>query len=280
MDNSIFIIIFAGLFVLMVPVALYFASKHGKQLGKPTIPKGERPPKSPNFYRIYIRKLGKIKKRYGVELDSLAKFKNFDGEKWFKQYALSAAKDVYKHNLQVVSEFNEAVKNWESQGAEYTGKVLTIADSIKVTIYYTYTTPAGKKTYQDRFVGVFKLGNVMSDIVNTSEELSGFMPVDDWLDSGQSACEYTGVYILFNADKDMYYVGQAKNVGKRIDQHRTGRGGNPDVYFDWRSGDHFFIKTISLSDSDFDNLDRLEMYMIDKYDACVSGYNKTVGNQV
>lgn len=126
-----------------------------------------------------------------------------------------------------------------------------------------------------------KYANYYKDIqFNINEVPDGFIPLDNWVSFEQKGCTYTGVYVLYNNNKKMYYVGQAKNVAKRIDQHRTGHGGNPDVYFDIRSGDTFFIRTMSLSESAFDNLDDFEKKMISYYDAYRTGYNKTSGNNV
>ncbi len=44
--------------------------------------------------------------------------------------------------------------------------------------------------------------------------------------------DFTGVYILYNQTKNMYYVGQGKSVFQRINSHFTGHG-NGDVYADY-----------------------------------------------
>ena len=55
----------------------------------------------------------------------------------------------------------------------------------------------------------------------------------------------------------MYYVGQATRVLYRVNQHFTGNG-NPDVYSDYRSGDTFALKMVKLTESGYDDLDKLE----------------------
>lgn len=92
-----------------------------------------------------------------------------------------------------------------------------------------------------------------------------------------SQYDFEGVYILFNHDKNMHYVGQSKSVFTRINAHLTGHG-NGDVYADYKYGDHFSIKTISLKDSGFHTLNELERRTIQAYDAYAKGYNKTRGN--
>jgi hypothetical protein len=89
--------------------------------------------------------------------------------------------------------------------------------------------------------------------------------------------DVVGVYIIHNKSKNMYYVGQAKRLFFRLNQHFTGHG-NGVVYADYKYGDDFTIQMIKLSDSGYYDLDKLEKDMIQKYDAYNSGYNRTSGN--
>ncbi|MBD5584871.1 MAG: GIY-YIG nuclease family protein [Clostridia bacterium] len=89
---------------------------------------------------------------------------------------------------------------------------------------------------------------------------------------------FAGVYILFNSTKNMYYVGQAKEVLNRVNAHFTGKG-NGDVYADYKYGDKFTIKMIALEKSGFKTLNDLERNTIMTYDSFASGYNKTRGNK-
>lgn len=98
------------------------------------------------------------------------------------------------------------------------------------------------------------------------------------LKNGSQLQDFTGVYILHNSSKDMYYVGQGKSVFKRVNAHFTGHG-NGDVYADYKYGDAFTIRMISLVNSGFNNLDELERNTIAAYDAYNKGYNRTRGNR-
>lgn len=89
---------------------------------------------------------------------------------------------------------------------------------------------------------------------------------------------FSGVYILYNYDKDLYYVGQGKKIFNRINAHFTGKG-NGDVYADYKYGDKFGIRMISLKESKFKTLNELERYAIQAYSAYSKGYNKTRGNK-
>jgi len=95
----------------------------------------------------------------------------------------------------------------------------------------------------------------------------------------QSEFDFTGIYLIHNLNFDVYYVGQSVHVLQRVRQHFTGKGGNPDVYFDYRSGDQFTIQTLSLTESKYQSLNRLEKDAIDCYDAFDQGYNNTIGNK-
>lgn len=89
---------------------------------------------------------------------------------------------------------------------------------------------------------------------------------------------FTGVYILHNKTKDLYYVGQGKKVFNRINSHLTGSG-NGDVYADYKYKDSFTIRTIALEGSGFKSLDELERHAIETYDAYKKGYNRNRGNR-
>ena len=89
---------------------------------------------------------------------------------------------------------------------------------------------------------------------------------------------FEGVYILHNKTKDLYYIGQAKKILDRVNNHFTGKG-NGDVYADYKYGDKFVIRMIALEGSGFESLNELERNMIAKYDAVSKGYNKTKGNR-
>lgn len=90
--------------------------------------------------------------------------------------------------------------------------------------------------------------------------------------------EFVGCYILHNKTKDKYYVGQAKQVVSRVKAHLAGRG-NGDVYADYKYGDDFEVRTISLVLSGYPSLNRLERDLIRRYDAYTKGYNRTRGNR-
>lgn len=81
-----------------------------------------------------------------------------------------------------------------------------------------------------------------------------------------------------NVIRDMYYVGQSVRVLARVTQHLSGHG-NGDLYADYKYGDKFMVRTISLTESGYQSLNDLERDMIAAYDAYRTGYNATRGNR-
>jgi len=94
----------------------------------------------------------------------------------------------------------------------------------------------------------------------------------------QTQGDMVGVYVIYNHNKNMYYVGQATRLFFRVNQHMTGHG-NGDVYADYKRGrDKMTIQLFPLANSGYYDLDKFEKDMIAKYDAYNKGYNKTAGN--
>lgn len=89
--------------------------------------------------------------------------------------------------------------------------------------------------------------------------------------------DIVGVYVIMNVTRKLPYVGQAKRLFFRVNQHLTGHG-NGDVYADYKYGDEFTIKLIPLISTEHGNIDKLEKDTIDYYGAYDEGYNRTRGN--
>ena len=85
-----------------------------------------------------------------------------------------------------------------------------------------------------------------------------------------------GVYILYNQTKNKYYIGQAKQILKRIRDHFEVE----DVARDFLNGDKIQVKFLTASElgSDY-RLDHIEKTGIEIFDAGKTGYNKTQGNK-
>lgn len=90
--------------------------------------------------------------------------------------------------------------------------------------------------------------------------------------------EKKGVYIIWNKTKNKYYVGQSKDVYKRLFTQHFVKANVKNIIFakDWYEGDEFFYKLIELQTKD--ELDSIEKEYIERYDAFKNGYSNTGGN--
>jgi hypothetical protein len=100
---------------------------------------------------------------------------------------------------------------------------------------------------------------------------------EDWLQSTPPIGDFEGTYVLHNTTDDLYYVGQAVSIHKRLKQHFM-HGGNYDVYADYKYGKQFTVQVYPLKNSGFQSLNEQERHYIEAFDAVRHGYNKTHGN--
>lgn len=127
-------------------------------------------------------------------------------------------------------------------------------------------------------------GNVRKSLDILREELPRYTPYDLGKLMGNETSKIQmiespqGIYIIFNRDRGIYYVGQAKNMVKRAQQHFMLNAGNPEIYEHYCSGEKFIISLIPLEKTTFLSLNDLEDYAIRAYDSYPSGYNRVPGN--
>ena len=101
--------------------------------------------------------------------------------------------------------------------------------------------------------------------------------------SGLEYEKIIGVYVIHNKEKDKYYVGQSKDVMKRIKQHFNGTIPNNTIFAEdyytsqMENRDNIFEFKITKCETK-DELDRLEKELIYQYDSWNNGYNGTSGN--
>lgn len=90
-----------------------------------------------------------------------------------------------------------------------------------------------------------------------------------------------GVYIIWNKTKNKYYVGQSKDLYKRIfTQHFSYKDcdvKNPKFIRDYDAGDEFYLRWEFCNTKD--ELNNLERDYINLYDSFENGYNDTGGNK-
>ena len=108
-----------------------------------------------------------------------------------------------------------------------------------------------------------------------------FKPLKDII--GYEYQKIIGCYIIHNKENDKYYVGQSKDIMKRIKQHFKGTVPNNIIFAeDYYSSalsdksELFEIKIIPCKTKD--ELDSTEKNLISLYDSWNTGYNGTSGN--
>ena len=94
---------------------------------------------------------------------------------------------------------------------------------------------------------------------------------------------FGGCYVIRNNELSKHYVGQSKDVIKRLNQHFAGtKPKQPSFLEDYCNSfwdnkeDLFSVKIIKCSTKD--ELDDVEKKLIEEYDSFKNGYNKTSGN--
>ncbi|MEG9429928.1 MAG: GIY-YIG nuclease family protein [Christensenellaceae bacterium] len=126
----------------------------------------------------------------------------------------------------------------------------------------------------------YKISKVLP-LENTIKNDSSFILLK--LLNGLEYEKIIGCYIIHNRENDKYYVGQSKDVLKRLKQHFKGTiPNNPIFAKDYYTSNYspkdnlFEIKIIKCQTKD--ELDKTEKQLIYEYDAWNNGYNGTSGN--
>lgn len=111
------------------------------------------------------------------------------------------------------------------------------------------------------------------------ETNAGFIPLKDI--NGIEYKKIVGCYIIRNRSNERCYVGQSKDVIKRLKQHFKGTYPNNIIfakdYFAAEDKENLFeIKVFPCATKD--ELDKTEKSLIEQYDSFFNGYNGTSGN--
>ena len=111
------------------------------------------------------------------------------------------------------------------------------------------------------------------------KEKDDFVPLKSF--SGLEYQKIVGCYVIRNNENKKYYVGQSKDVIKRLKQHFKGTVPKNIVfaedYFSSNQKDNLFsVKILHLTTKD--QLDKKERELIEFYDSRNNGYNGTAGN--
>lgn len=123
-----------------------------------------------------------------------------------------------------------------------------------------------------------EIKKLQASIINNSTE-TDFIPISNI--SSFVKQQFAGVYIIKNNENNKCYVGQSKNVLKRLKQHFKGSVPHNVIfaedYYSSNNRDNLFsVKIIPLQTKD--ELDTAERKLIEEYDSFENGYNQTGGN--
>ncbi|WP_416037851.1 GIY-YIG nuclease family protein [Lactococcus formosensis] len=108
-------------------------------------------------------------------------------------------------------------------------------------------------TYLQAKLDLEILGKQKLKNMSVDEIQSGFEDINVILSNMNVFQEdFTGIYILHNYTKNRYYVGQGKNVNRRMLDHFTKSKSKNSILKDYKQGDMFEYKQIKLIESGFD----------------------------
>lgn len=123
--------------------------------------------------------------------------------------------------------------------------------------------------------------NQVTKLKESYDEVS-FIPLKSL--AGFERKKITGCYVIRNTENSKVYVGQSKDVLRRLNQHFKGTVPKNIIFAeDYYNSkldnkvDLFEFRIIELETKD--ELDDTERWLIDYYDAYISGYNGTKGNK-
>lgn len=125
---------------------------------------------------------------------------------------------------------------------------------------------------------------IQYDKINNKEIKLEIIDEEGWTDL-RISCNFSyshlinkkGVYVIWNKTINKYYVGQSKNIGKRLSNHfKDGDVKNIVFAKDWWNGVQFMYKYHLCTTKD--ELDSLEKNFIEEYNSFRNGYNFTSGN--
>lgn len=200
----------------------------------------------------------------------------------FGLYLLFFSKSYKNKLLTKKAILENQIKNLDSKITKSRTEIEQIEQSIddltdELNAYFAQIAENKKTFYAIRDEQLSKVVPLNSDI----EQLSGFFALKDL-----AAFPYekiTGCYVIQNTEKLKYYVGQSKDVIKRLRQHFKGTVPKNIIFAeDYFSSslpnkdELFRVKIIRLETKD--ELDDTERKLIEKYNANIDGYNSTKGN--
>lgn len=217
-----------------------------------------------------IEKIGKAKKSIFLYIISMGIYYSLNSQKRLEKF-----KRQHDQLRTQIDENMAKISQLERNIEISTKNIETIKNNIIVTI----KNIENKKECEKE-----KCANLISQVKPLQDQYiidDSFQPLK--LLSGFEYKKIIGCYVIHNKEKDKYYVGQSKDILRRLKQHFRGTMPNNIIFAeDYYSSkqenkdDLFEIKIIECSTKD--ELDRKEKNLIEFYDSWNKGYNGTSGN--
>ena len=131
-----------------------------------------------------------------------------------------------------------------------------------------------KKAEMKQKLEVFKqTKEQLKDKIKAQIDGKEWKPIESVLKSADKGG--VGIYIMYNETKNKYYVGQAKQLFKRVRDHFIVE----EIAKDFMKGDKIQVKFLTANELDSDyRLDHIEKTGIEIFESDRNGYNKTTGN--
>ena len=171
----------------------------------------------------------------------------------------------------LTTQFNESEQNSPLQIGSLNQEIKYATDQIKRS---SDDIENVKKEYCEKI-------NQVEPLADSVVDSTGFVLLKEL--SGLDYEKIIGVYVIKNRELDKFYVGQSKDVLKRLKNHFTGTEPKNIIFAEdyyqskFDSKDELFEVKIERLETK-DELDKREMELIAEYDAFNNGYNKTAGN--
>lgn len=194
---------------------------------------------------------------------------------WISNYRVNKmnVKDTaIRHNIEncsnLIRKKEQAIQNFDYEIKQLQNTISSSKEELR------------KKT-QREYNELKKLQQQITPLPTTVSEDNNFVSLKSI--NGISYIKIIGCYIIRNTENNKCYVGQSKDVLKRLKQHFKGTIPNNVIfaedYYSTEQGarDNLFeVKIIPCNTKD--ELDRTEKQLIEEYDSFKTGYNGTNGN--
>ena len=254
--------------------------------------KTEQCSKKIDNYKLDIDKnkkeLAVFQKKNEIIIKKISKIENSKKSIW-KSIITLFLYNYYKSNRRKQklysknSKYENKIKELEQKNSEDETKILELKN--QMNIMRRSLKKKCDEILKKRDILTTELNENISKVQSLKTEIetdSSFISLKKYI--GLDYQKIIGCYIIHNTQNNKYYVGQSKDVMKRIKQHFRGTIPNNVIF----SEDYYLTETNKRDDlfevkiipcNTKDELDMTEKNYIEIYDSFNNGYNGTNGNQ-